>query len=75
MAWQYNKKVLATQTFHGAQASWANLDGGTGWKRIKSGQPNGVTNLTVLFNSAHAHGRTVHVNIDDSGLITTAYMM
>ena len=53
MAWQYNKKVLATFAFHGAQTSWANLDGGTGWKRIKSGQPDGVTNLTVLINSAH----------------------
>ena len=75
MAWQYNKKVLATFVFHGAQWSWANLDGGTGWKRIKAGQPDGVTNLTVLINSAHANGRTVHVDIDNAGLITTAYMI
>ena len=75
MAWQYNKKVLATLTFHGAQTAWANLDGGTGWKQIKSGRPDGVTNLTVLLNSAHANGRTVHVDLDSAGLITTAYMI
>jgi astacin len=75
MAWQYNKKVLATYATSGAQWSWANLDGGTGWKRIKGGQADGVTNLTVLINCAHAHGRSVHVDIDTAGLITTAYMI
>ena len=75
MAWQYNKKVLSTFLWHGAQWSWANLDGGTGWKRIKEGHADGVTNLTVLINSAHANGRSVHVDIDDAGLITTAYMI
>ncbi len=57
MALERNKKVLATLTSHGTQVSWANLDGGTGWKRIKSGHPSGVTNLTVLLNCAQANGR------------------
>ena len=26
MAWQYNKKVLATFTYHGAQWAWANIE-------------------------------------------------
>ena len=74
MAWENNKKVLSTFIWSGAQWSWANLDGGTGWKRIKEGNTDGVTNLTVLLNSAHANGRTVNVDIDAAGLITTAYM-
>jgi hypothetical protein len=74
MAWQYNKTVTATFVHHGG-TSWANLDGGTGWKRIKDGATDGVTNLTILFNAAHANGRKVHVDIDTGGLITTAYMI
>ena len=34
-----------------------------------------MTNLSVLINCAHANGRTVHVDIDTAGLITTAYMI
>jgi hypothetical protein len=75
MAWQYNKKVLSTFTFSGAQWSWANLDGGTGWKRVKDGAADGCTNLTVLLNTAFANNRMVHVDIDAAGLITTAYMI
>jgi hypothetical protein len=75
MAWIYNKKVLSTFIVSSTQWSWANLDGGTGWKRIKDGAPDGCTNLTVLLNAAQANGRTVHVDIDAAGLITTAYMI
>lgn len=74
MAWQYNKSVTATFVNHGG-TSWASLDGGTGWKQIKGGAADGRTNLTVLFNAAHANGRKVHVDIDSDNLITTAYMI
>ena len=33
MAWQYNKKVVATFTYSGAQWAWANIDT-VGWRRI-----------------------------------------
>lgn len=75
MAWQYNKTILATFIYSGPQTSWASLDGGTGWKRIKPGAADGCTNLTVLLNTAFANGRKVHVDIDAAGLITTAYMV
>jgi hypothetical protein len=75
MAWEYNKTVVSTFIHSGSQWSWAALDGGTGWKRIKEGAPDGCTNLTVLLNTAFANGRKVHVDIDASGLITTAYMV
>ncbi len=75
MAWQYNKTIVSTFTHHTSQWSWAYLDGGTGWKRIKDGAADGCTNLTVLLNTAFANGRKVHVDIDTSELITTAYMV
>ena len=74
MAWQYNKKVVATFTYSGAQWAWANIDT-VGWRRIKDGAPDGVTNLHVLLNAACANGRLVHVDIDASDLITTAYLI
>jgi hypothetical protein len=74
MAWQYNKKVLATFTYNGAQWAWANIDT-VGWRRIKDGAADGVTNLHVLLNAACANGRPVHVDIDASNLITTAYLV
>jgi hypothetical protein len=75
MAWQYNKTVLATFGWYGTQWAWANLDGGTGWKRIRDGAPDGCTNLFVMLNAARANGRPVHVDIDASDLITTAYLL
>lgn len=75
MAWHNNKKVVATFTHSTTQWSWANLDGGVGWKRLKEGAADGCTNLTVLLNSAQANDRVVHVDIDDDNLITTAYMV
>jgi immune inhibitor A len=74
MAWQYNKKVLATFTYSGQQWAWANIDT-VGWRRIKDGAGDGVTNLHVLLNTACAHGRLVHVDIDAANLITTAYLI
>jgi len=74
MAWQYNKKVLATFTASTPQWVWANIDT-VGWRRIKDGAADGVTNLHVLLDSACVHGRLVHVDIDASNLITTAYLI
>ncbi len=74
MAWQHNKKVLATFTYFGTQWAWANIET-VGWRRIKDGATDGVTNLQVLLNAACANGRLVHVEIDPSDLITTAYLI
>jgi len=72
--WHNNKLVLATYIHHTTQWSWANLDG-LGWRRIKDGAADGVTNLTILLNSARASGRRVNVFIDTNNLITTAYLL
>jgi hypothetical protein len=74
MAWQYNKKVVATFSGSNTQWAWANIET-VGWKRIKDGAADGVTNLHVLLNAACANGKLVHVDIDAAGLITTAYLV
>lgn len=72
--WYYNKKVLATFGYHTTQWAWAFIDG-IGWRRIKGGAADGVTNLFIMLNEAKASDRLVHVYIDSSGLITTAYLL
>jgi hypothetical protein len=72
--WHYNVKVTSTYVHHTTQWAYAYIDG-LGWRRIKDGAADGVTNLFVLFNAACANGRLVHVYIDGSSLINTAYMV
>ncbi|MCK7501050.1 MAG: hypothetical protein MZW92_71110 [Comamonadaceae bacterium] len=72
--WYYTKKVNATFVHHTTQWAWADIDG-RGWKRIKDGAADGCTNLFILLSAAKANNRLVHVNIDDSNLITTAYLL
>lgn len=74
MAWVHDKKVLTTYIDHTSSWSWANIEG-VGWRRIKDGAPDGVTNLTLLLNAAKAGDRKVSVDIDGSNLITTAYLL
>ena len=54
--WVYNRKVLSTYTWHGAQWAWANIEG-VGWRRIQSGSADGVTNMFIGLCDALANGR------------------
>jgi hypothetical protein len=74
MAWQYNKKVKVTFVHHVTQHAFAEIDG-IGWRRIKSGSSDGVTNLLLALNAAAVNNRTVHVNIDGNNLINTVYLL
>jgi hypothetical protein len=72
--WHYNKKVLATFVHHTTQWAWADIDG-LGWRRIKDGAPDGCANLCTMMNAARANDRLVHVDVDASNLIVTAYLV
>lgn len=72
--WHYNKKVLATFAHHTTCWVWANIEG-VGWRRIKDGASDGCTNLFVMLSAARANDRLVHVYVDGSNLITTAYLL
>lgn len=74
MAWHNNINVTQTFASNDAQNAWANFSG-LGWRRIKTGAHDGVTNLFIMFNEARTSGRTVTVFIEDAtGLITIAYL-
>jgi hypothetical protein len=75
MAWNYNHKVNYTYAHHGSQYVYAYLDGGLGWKRVKTGAADGVTNLFLLLTTAKANDRQVHVNLDAADMITHAYLV
>lgn len=72
--WHNNKQVLATFVHHTTQWAWANIDG-LGWRRVKDGAADGVTNLFTMMNAARASGRPVNVYVDSANLITTAYLL
>jgi hypothetical protein len=74
MAWQYNKKVNAVFTHHTSRWSWAHI-GGIGWRRIRGGSRDGVTNMSIALAAAVANNRKVHVDIDSKKLITTMYLL
>ena len=73
--WNYNKKVNATFVHHTSQVAWADIQD-LGWRQIKGGTADGVTNLIVLLSTAKANDRLVHVFIDAAdNKIATAYMI
>ncbi|NYT02668.1 MAG: hypothetical protein GKC10_07930 [Methanosarcinales archaeon] len=74
MTWYYNRKVKSTFVHHTTQWAWAEIDG-LGWRRIKDGAADGVTNMFVMMCAARANERLVHVDVDASNLIVTAYMI
>lgn len=74
MAWNNNVSVAQTFASNDSQNAWVNI-AGLGWKQIKTGATDGVTNLFIMFNAAKANGRTVTVFIEDATqLVTIAYL-
>lgn len=63
--WESNKTVQYLYATHGGYV-WAILDGVSGWKRIRSGSPDGVANVARVLTTAKYHGRKVNVFLDDN---------
>jgi len=76
---QYNNlTVNSTYVSSNSQNAWAYLSGTgitAGWRKIKTGAADGVTNVFILLCSAESSGRKVNVDIDASNLITFAYLL
>ncbi len=70
--WHTNKSVLRTFVTHDSQNAWAQIQN-VGWRKIKTGAADGVTNCFAMFCEAKANGRTVNVLADGSA-ITRAYL-
>jgi hypothetical protein len=72
--WHYNQTVVMTFVHHTTQWAWAYISS-LGWQRVKDGAPDGCTNVFLMLSAAEANGRQVHVYVDGSNLITTAYLL
>ena len=68
-SWYYNVKVNSTFAHHTSQWAWADI-AGLGWRRIKDGAADGVTNTFTALCEACANDRPVHVYADGTFLYT-----
>ncbi|WP_298291968.1 hypothetical protein [uncultured Litoreibacter sp.] len=61
--WNNNKTVTRTYSTSQAQNCWAIISGISGWKKVKTGQKDGVSNVFTALNAARAGGKRVDVYI------------
>ena len=59
--WINNRTVTRTYTTHNGQNCWAIISGVSGWKKVKTGAADGVTNVFVALCDARANGRRVDI--------------
>ena len=60
--WYNNKGVVSVYCSNDAQHAWGYIQG-LGWRRIKPGAVDGVTNTFVVLTAAKANGANVNVYI------------
>lgn len=61
--WHNNKTVTRTYSSKDSQNCHAIISGISGWKKIKTGSTDGVSNVFTALNAARAGGKTVDVYI------------
>lgn len=61
--WTTNKSVSRTYSTKDSQNCWAIISGISGWKKIKKGSADGVSNIFTALNAARAGGKKVDVYI------------
>lgn len=61
--WNNNKTVSRTYSSTGTQNCWAIISGISGWKQVKTGHVDGVSNVFHALNAARAGGKQVDVYI------------
>jgi hypothetical protein len=64
--WHNNVTVAKTHAKDGSRMAWAIINGVSGWKRIRSTTPDGVSNLHLLLSTALANNRNVDVYIQSN---------
>jgi len=71
--WHNNRKVIQAYASADSQNAWANIEG-LGWRRIKTGAPDGVTNIFSVFCEAVANSKKVNV-FADASVVSIAYLV
>lgn len=64
--WHNGKKVTRTFTSIHSQNCYAIISTIAGWKKVKTGNDDGVTNVFAVLTTANANDSTVDVFIDDN---------
>jgi hypothetical protein len=65
--WVTNRSVSSVFTTAAfANAAWANISGGVGWRRIENQDPPGTVRLFSLLSDAATNGRNVNVFLNDT---------
>jgi C1A family cysteine protease len=72
-AWHANIVVNQTYTTRHSQNAWAHFQG-LGWRRIKTGAADGVTNMLILFAEAVANNKRVTIYADGD-FVYQAYLL
>jgi C1A family cysteine protease len=71
--WQHDIIVTQVYASRDSMNAWAHFDG-IGWRRIRPGSPDGVTNLLMLLAQAVAKGKKVTV-LTDANFVYQAYLI
>ena len=62
--WHNNKSIVRTHCKKNSQQAWAIIQGLAGWKRIRTGAQDGVSNIFLTLCQARSNGRKVDVFIN-----------
>ncbi|MGB7924385.1 MAG: Dot/Icm T4SS effector Zinc-dependent metalloprotease LegP [Pyrinomonadaceae bacterium] len=71
--WYNNKRVYNTFASNDSQNAWANIES-LGWRKIKTGAPDGVTNMHAAFCEATANNLRVNV-FADGQFVSIMYLL
>jgi DNA-binding transcriptional LysR family regulator len=71
--WITNTTIRFTYTVASSQAAWAYVEG-IGWRRIRTGSPDGVSNVFAICCKAQVSGKKVNVYIDDGHLYSVVQL-
>lgn len=64
--WHNGKKVTRVFTSRHSENCHAIISTIAGWKKVKTGNKDGVTNVFAVLSIAHANDKTVDVFIDNN---------
>jgi M6 family metalloprotease-like protein len=72
--WVYNKKVNYVSGEHSTQWAHTIIEGYDGWRRIKQGSADGITNILIILKTAVAYNKSVNVLFEATGEVSGVYM-
>ena len=61
--WHNGKKVTRVFTSRHSQNCWAIISTIAGWKKVRTGNTDGATNVFLVLSAAFANDRTIDVYI------------